>query len=822
MKVTFTIILLFFIEITAVFGQKPTIEATRVNSPPKIDGALDEVCWQNVPIASNFITATPEYGKSASQRTETKIIYDDVAIYIGSYMYDSTPGKIKHQLSQRDNADALADHFVVGFDTYDDGINGYRFLVTAAGVQYDEKGSPSNDHDDSWDAVWQSAVSIKKDGWVCEIKIPYSAIRFPSKSLQNWGIQFGREIIRNGELSTWSPIDPKVAGRINQWGKLIGLENIHPPLRLSFSPYLTAGFQVSPTSYDPPEYVTDKLFGGGVDVKYGINESFTLDATLIPDFGQVQSDNIVLNISPFETKFNEKRPFFTEGTELFNQDNVNGNNNSPQVFYSRRIGGQPIYRFDVFNLAQDNETIIKNPSDSKLYNATKFSGRTDDGLGIGILNAVSRPSYAEIKNDETGTTRKIQTATVTNYNVFVLDQSLKHNSKISLENTNVWRSGSAPDANVTSSHFDFRDKENAWKLAGFANFSARFDGANGNTNGGYYNVNLNDIKGKFTEWVWHEVITPNYNQNDLGILYYSNQMTNGAGFNYYNQELKKGHFSSINFWTSINFKTQVVPLQYQEWEGNSGFSCQFKNFYQAQISIYTKPFWYYDYYEPRVAGRRYYSNPYAYLNFFLGTDYRKKLSLNGNLGYGDGAGPDNPFVDLSLNPKWTLNDHVQLSYSLYVSRDLGTKSYVDMDNSNIIFGARNTSTVSNTLSADYAFNPKMIFTFRARYYWSRVNWTKFYHLNENGSLGTTDFTGDYDINFNVFNIDAVFAWECAPGSFLNVIWKNNIFQSDDKGADNYYNNFTKTFSTPQTNGVSVKFIYYLDYQVLKRRQISNP
>src|SRR6185436_2619224 len=239
---------------------------------------------------------------------------------------------------------------------------------------------------------------------------------------------------------------------------------------LSLSPYFTAGFQVSPTNSDPVAYSTDKILGGGAVIKYGINESFTLDATVIPYFGQVKSDNLVLNISPFETKFDEKRPFFTEGTELFQQDNTSNGSNSPQLFYSRRIGGQPLHYYDAYNQADADETLIKNPSTSNLYNAIKFSGRSNSGLGIGVLNAVSRPTFATIKNNETGTERKFETNPLTNYNVIVFDQTLKNNSKVSFENTNVMRNGTDPDANVSSVHYDFRNKENSLELVGFGNY----------------------------------------------------------------------------------------------------------------------------------------------------------------------------------------------------------------------------------------------------------------------------------------------------------------------------------------------------------------
>lgn len=799
-------------------AQKPTLQATRINEPPKIDGDFDDAAWKNSPSVSMTVTYLPTFGNQPSERSDIHVVYDDVAVYVGAYLYDSQPDKIAHQLSARDG-DAITDDFVVGFDTYDDDLNGYRFLVTAAGVQVDQRVTQMNNNDRTWDAVWASAASLKSDGWVVEMKIPYSAIRFPSKSPQNWGLQFGRNINRLGEYDLWSPVDPKEAGIINQWGTLENLENIQPPVRLSLTPYLTAGLQVTPISYDPAEYKTEKILGGGADIKWGINESFTLDATLIPDFGQVQSDNLVLNISPFETKFDEKRPFFTEGTELFNQDN-SGGGGSPQVFYSRRIGGLPYNYYSAFGVVKEGESLISNPTTSKLYNATKLSGRTNAGLGLGLLNAVSQPTYAEIRNDETGDVRTYQTNPLTNYNVIVFDQSLKNNSKVSFENTNVWRAGISRDANVSSLHYDVRNKQNALQLVGFANMSSIFDPQSNPDPvlGAYYNVNLNEIKGKWSEWIWHELITPGYDQNDFGILYYNNQMTNGAGFSYYNQEVKKGPFNTANFWFSMNQKTLVKPMEYVEWEASTGGNVTLKNFYSIGSNIYSKPFWYYDYYEPRVEGRKYHHYPFVYSNLWVNTDYRKKLNAFFLVGFGEAPGPENPFYESELDLNWIINDHLAISPIVYASKDFGTKSFVDFDEEgNSIFGSRNTSTVSNAVNIRYAFNPKMNLNFRARYYWSKVNWFEYYQLLEDGTLQPTDFSGNYDINFNVFNIDAVYQWEFAPGSFVNVIWKNNILQSDDAGQDSYFVNCDKTFSTPSSNGVSVKVIYYLDYQYFRKR-----
>lgn len=817
----FVSILLFLASIIeqGICADKPTLSATRVTTPPKIDGNFDDEAWTNSPSASCTITFLPTYGNEPSERSNIHVVYDNIAVYIGAYLYDSQPGKIAHQLCERDG-NAVADDFQVGFDTYNDDLNGYRFIVTAAGVQIDQRITQMNNNERTWDAVWQSAVSIKGDGWVVEMKIPYSAIRFPSKSPQSWGLQFARNIIRLGELDLWSPVDPKVSGIINQWGTLENFQDIKPPIRLSLSPYFTAGIQITPTSYDPAEYEKEKILGGGADIKWGINEAFTLDATLIPDFGQVQSDNLVLNISPFETKFSENRPFFTEGTELFNQDNLNNGNNSPQVFYSRRIGGLPYDYYGVYDSPSDEESVLTNPTTSRLYNATKLSGRTNHGLGIGLLNAISKPTFAEIRNDETGVKREFETNPITNYNVIVFDQSLHNHSKVSFENTNVWRSGALPDANVSSVHYDLRNKENSLQLVGFGNFSSIFDPASEKNpvTGGYYQVNINEIKGKWNEWFWHEVITPHYDQNDLGILFFSNQMTNGAGFSYYNQEVKKGIFTTVSFYSNLNYKTQVQPLRYMEWETSNGWNATLKNFYQFGGNLYGKPVYYYDYYEPRVEGRKYYHYPFGYGNIWMNTDYRKKLNAFVLFGYGDAPGPDNPFVEGEVDINWIINDHLSLLPSIYASRDLGTESFVDFDEDhNSIFGTRNTSTISDAITIKYAFNPKMNINLRARYYWSKVNWIAYYVLLDDGTLGPTDFTGNYDINFNVFNVDAVYAWEFAPGSFLNVIWKNNILRSDNLGKDTYIDNWNKTFTTPSANGISVKLIYYLDYLSLRKK-----
>ncbi|WP_400194308.1 DUF5916 domain-containing protein [Hymenobacter sp. B81] len=240
---------------------------------------------------------------------------------------------------------------------------------------------------------------------------------------------------------------------MNQWGLLTGIRNIKAPLRLSLAPYISGYVNHYPYNEQGKRNATTS-FNGGADVKYGINESFTLDATLVPDFGQVISDNQVLNLSPFEVQFNENRQFFTEGTELFNKGNL---------FYSHWVGAMLLGFGRVESQLRKGTTesdgrrpgefIARNPDMTRLLNATKISGRTSKGLGLGLFNALSNNVYAMVQDSATGTQRQVLTQPFSNYNIFVLDQSLKNNSFVSLINTNITRAGATYDANVTGGCF---------------------------------------------------------------------------------------------------------------------------------------------------------------------------------------------------------------------------------------------------------------------------------------------------------------------------------------------------------------------------------
>ena len=305
---------------------KKTLHTKFCSEKITLDGKLTEEIWSNTEIATDFVMIAPDNGKTEdkNRRTEVKVTYDNDAIYIAAILYDNQSKKISKELTTRDNF-VSADHFGVFINGYNDGQQEFRFTVSAAGVQQDVLYT-SNGEDSSWNAIWDSHVEITDIGWVVEMKIPYAALRFSSEKKQTWGLNFYREINRDRQTFSWNLLDNKISNESTQAGILEGIENIETPTRLFLIPYISQYFNANETQKTKGE------FKGGMDVKYGINDAFTLDAILVPDFGQTTYDNVTLNLSPFEQQFGENRPFFTEGTDLFNKGGI---------FYSRRIGGRP-------------------------------------------------------------------------------------------------------------------------------------------------------------------------------------------------------------------------------------------------------------------------------------------------------------------------------------------------------------------------------------------------------------------------------------------------------------------------------------------------
>ncbi|HIP32678.1 MAG TPA: hypothetical protein EYG86_07955, partial [Crocinitomicaceae bacterium] len=326
----------FVISFSFVGVTQKSYNIKKSNSPLKLDGFLTEPQWKKAEIADEFITKSPVFGETSRFKSNVKMYYDDNAIYIGAELYDPSPDSVSFSLSERDDP-GNADWFDVSIDPYGNNVGGFGFAVTSAGVELDALLFVEG-LDGSWNAVWKSVATKRDFGWSFEMKIPFSALRFPNTDVQNWNINFARRVRRTREVSHWNPVNPNVFGALPQAGKLVGVKGIKSPVRLSFSPYLTGYIE---NSYDTKlkKQTWKNRLTGGLDLKYGLNDAFTLDMTVIPDFGQTRSDNQVLNLGPFEVKFNEYRSFFLEGTELFN---IGG------IFYSRRIGSAPFNQYAAY------------------------------------------------------------------------------------------------------------------------------------------------------------------------------------------------------------------------------------------------------------------------------------------------------------------------------------------------------------------------------------------------------------------------------------------------------------------------------------------
>jgi hypothetical protein len=770
-----------------------SLTATRTITAPKIDGIPGDSVWMNAAVTSDLVQFQPDPGAAPRQKTEVRVLYDDEGIYVLAKMFDSAPDSILHQLGPRDEFQNNADAFGIYLDTYHDRRNAFFFGVTAAGVQTDARYTVDKG-DLSLNAVWYSKVTTDSLGWYVEMKIPYQALRFPKSDVQKWGLNFQRNIRRYREIDYWNMVDPAVLGVINQCGDLDGLNAIISPVRLALLPYVSGYFE----NYDHRHATS---FSGGMDVKYGINESFTLDMTLIPDFGQTLSDNIVLNLSPFEVKFDERRYFFTEGTELFTKNDL---------FYSRRIGAAPSGYASVPYLLNVNEKIDENPSVTRLYNAVKISGRTPGKTGLGFFNAISAPAFAVVRDTISGDTREIQTEAITNYNVIVVDKILKRNSYIGFLNTSVVRAGSARDANVSSMQFRIGDKKNKYAIEGYTDLSnIYFPGQNSAYTGYRYNITAGKVSGRYTAIARYKVVSDRFNPNDIGYLDRNNYINYGLAQSY-NIYKPFRNFASMFNTIDIDLGNLFIPRHYTFFTISGRHIFTTKKWFTWGINWLVNPIHSYDYFEARVNNRFILYPKNISLGGFISSDYRKKLALDGGLTYRVFFERNRTIFSYNIAPRWRVNDKLFVIYKWEQEQKVDNVGFVTYRNDSLFFGVRDLNTITNTLTLNYIFTNKMGLTMRVRHYWSQADYKSYFLVNENGKVTDAYYNGNSDVSFNAFNIDMIYTWQFLPGSELSFVWKNAILTRDNLLRANYIEDSKYIFNSPQSNSFSVKLIWYID------------
>ncbi|HPG38920.1 MAG TPA: DUF5916 domain-containing protein [bacterium] len=394
---------------------KPPMHAVRLAEPVNIDGKLDEQVWQNEFGYDNFTQLEPKEGEPATERTVARIAYDDEALYIGLRMYDSAPDSIVARLCRRDDGNK-SDEIFLAIDPYYDRRSGFFFGLNAAGTRYD--GTIYNDEwtDDSWDGVWTGDVHIDDEGWTAEMRIPFSQLRFKEKDQYVWGVDFLRRIARKNEEDFIVYTPKNGSGFASRFVDLTGIANIHSGRNLEILPYSRARAAYTHPDADNPfndgsEYVP----GIGLDMKYGIGSNLTLDMTVNPDFGQVEVDPAVVNLTDYETFFQEKRPFFIEGSSIFafgqggSRSNWGFDWGNPNFFYSRRIGRPPQRELP------DND-YADSPENANIIGAAKITGKVGNNLNVGMVHAVTAREYSEISFN--GKKSRLETEPAAYYGVF--------------------------------------------------------------------------------------------------------------------------------------------------------------------------------------------------------------------------------------------------------------------------------------------------------------------------------------------------------------------------------------------------------------------
>lgn len=785
-----------------MFSQKKSLHTQFTDEKITVDGKFDEPVWKTAKIATDFVMVAPYNNVPIppEKKTEVKVVYTNEAIYVAATLYDEEPRSISRELTERDNF-ATADHFGIQLNGYNDGQQEFRFFVSAAGVQIDVFYTEANGEDFSWNAIWESKTQITNFGWQVEMRIPYAALRFSTEKKQTWGLNFYREIRRDNQQYSWNLISNKINSESNQAGILEGIENIKTPTRLFLIPF---------SSYYLNANKTQKTYGeirGGLDIKYGINDAFTLDAILIPDFGQTKFDNVELNLSAFQQQFSENRPFFTEGTDLFNKGDL---------LYTRRIGESPSIALAA------NETINEYPSSIKLINAFKVSGRTKKGLGIGVLNAVTEQTSVEIKNTDTNQTRLETLAPVANYNVFVLDQRFRTNSSVSLVNTNVTRNGSFRDANVSAFVWNLNTKANSYQLQGNFQYSLINDVED--TNGFKTFLEFNKTKGKYRFGLGGNYVSKDYDNNDLGINFQTHFHSYYGNASYRILKPTKT-FNTLRF--NINSSS--------EFDNNSGKNQanglnliingnSIKNDFLS-LNINSRPFKIYDFYEARsVDNSKFVIYPENIgTSLYFSSNYIRKFALDLN-----------PFVTFFneknrtnygfyISPRYRFSDHLSLIYGFKFNRQNRNIGWVDFDaNDNTIFARRDRITYTNTLQGKYSINNNMNLNLTIRHYWSYAVNHDYLTLQDDGTLLTNlDYNTNKNSNLNTWNLDLSYSWWFAPGSQVSVLYRNSSSLFSREYSRQFESNFKDAVDNENLSHIfSISVRYFIDYNSLKNSKFS--
>jgi hypothetical protein len=796
---------------------RKNLEASPIKNPPVIDGILSEEIWNNLNPATDFTLIWPEtrHGNKipVEFNTTAYVGYDHNAIYIGAILNHPNPDKMPKQFSQRDDIwNVNAETFFVTLNTYNDDLNFFGFQITSAGTVGDLYSSgPIGPDDFLYDTVFDAKVHYNSDSWSLEMAIPYSALRFPEKEVQLWGLNFGRKIQSLDETYVWSPVNANELKYHEYNGTLTGIENISPPVRLFFYPYVQSSINLQKGARSASSYTA------GMDIKYGLSSSFTLDASLIPDFGQVAFDNVELNLGPFEQQFSENRAFFTEGATLF--EIADGDMGGGSFFYSRRIGEKVSVGDD---LLDDDEQIYNLDRTPQLLNTVKVTGTTSKNLSIGFLNAITNKVDAEIENLSSYERRRQTIQPLVNYNVLSLSQQLLNDySSVSLLNTNKTGSDGLYGNNIAfvADLFDDNRDFNI-KIKAFGSKTPKKNNDNGFRSG----ISLSELKGNFRYNISWWGVDKHYKQNELGYFNFidhqsyaariSYQILNEYGFlrkysNYLRfNDTRTFHSFDRKFW-GLRFGNDFSTQNLMVFEADFAYNSIAKNFdeprvynrfvlepenFQLKLGVQSN--------KNKDFSYRIQWNNYAYFN----EDYDENWSRN----------------RINVSTLYRFSEQFSLSLKsnhLKVTDDVG---FLQSINNDIYFGRRDIRTVENNIDFNYFFDSKKWINLKLRNYWSRAKYDHIlFSLNENGERTPSDFSlldFDPDTNFNIWNLDINFEWWFAPGSNLVLLYRNQLFSRDNTTELDYFGSLDNLFDQTTQHQFSLRINYLIDFNRIRKKK----
>jgi hypothetical protein len=858
---------------TAEAAAAPRASAIRTATAPEIDGRLDDAAWKDAPVITLFVQRDPDEGVPASEATEVRITYDDEAMYIAARMHDR--GAVTSRLGRRDMATSSSDWFRVSLDSFYDRRTAFRFEVNPAGVRRDAAISGgSGDGDLAWDAVWDAASTIDPDGWTTELRLPFSQLRFTATDEQVWGLQLERLIDRRQELSMFSFSPKSEQGGVPSFGDLTGLRGIRPGRRLELLPYLLSQGTFSATPDNPFVGDNDFLGNAGLDARYRLTSNLTLTATANPDFGQVEVDPAVINLTAFETRFEERRPFFVEGASSFRfGGSVGGPSQAAaSVLYSRRLGRAP-----QLNVGTDQ---VEAPDTATILGAVKLAGKTAGGWSLGVLNALTGAEHARFL-DANGATVRGTVEPRTNYFVGRVNRELRRGqSQIGGIVTSANRDlagdarAQALRASAYSGGIDFIHEwaNRGWTTTGFlvgshVSGSAQSILATQRSSTRYYQrpdaghirldpnaTSMSGIAGSvqlrksaglhWTSDSWVQFVSPGYEINDVGFLQRSDRRAFGNGVTY-NQR------SPGKIWRDWRSTTYVNYAQ--NFDGDT-----IDHFYWTRLALTHLSYWQIEgsvWYEPtRTDDRFTRGGPLAerpsvarYIGL-VRSDVRRPVT--GSLEYNlvtDRAGSRNRSWDLSISlrtsPRWNLSIGPRLQHVIqdaqYVTA-INDPAKSETFGTRYVFAHLDQTEASLVTRLNYTFTPDLSFELYAQPLVSNGDYgtpkefqrPSAYEFKTYGEeIGTLVRDGNRyvidpdasgpagafsvsDRSFTTRSLrgNAVLRWEYRPGSTLYVVWQQDRL-NDDRMADF---GTTRAFGSlfdgnGRTNNVfAIKFSYWIN------------